>query len=100
TLYARTDPLPQDEAGLTQAVEQCLLRLEQRRLTDLFDYKRAEMAEAEANNDEPAADRLREEIRLLQHERATLDRQLDRATLLGRARHERERTATPAGGTA
>src|SRR5688500_2987896 len=40
TLYARTDPLPQEEAGLTQAVEQCLLRLEQRRLTDLFDYKR------------------------------------------------------------
>ncbi|CAN5246120.1 DNA primase [soil metagenome] len=98
TLYARTDPLPQTEAGLLQAVEQCLLRLEQRRLTDLFDYKRAELAEAEATDDEPVVDRLRQEIRLLHHERSTLDRQLDRASLLAHARPNPTPTITTAGG--
>jgi DNA primase len=100
TLYARTDPLPQTELGLSQAVEQCLLRLEQRRLTDLFDYKRAELAEAEATDDDSAVDRLRQEIRLLHHERSTLDRQLHRASLLGHARPAPNPTPTTAGGTA
>ena len=98
TLYARTDPLPDSEAAVTQAVEQCLLRLEQRRLTDLFDYKRAELAEAEANHDTPVTDRLRDEIRVLQHERATLDRRLDRASLLGLPRQTHQPATTAAGG--
>ena len=82
TLYARTDPLPPDTASVEQAIDQCLLRLEQRRLSELFDYKRAELAEAEALGDQHARDRLRSEIRALEEERAALDRRVAERSLL------------------
>ncbi len=86
TLYARTDPDPDTEAALEQAFDQCLLRLEKRRLSDVFDFRRAELAEAEAEGDAPARERLRAEIRHLNDERADLDRRLDETTLLARHR--------------
>ncbi|MGZ6329219.1 MAG: DNA primase [Candidatus Limnocylindrales bacterium] len=94
TLYARSDPDPASEAALEQAFDQCLLRLEKRRLADLFDYRRAEMAEAEADGDAAALERLRDEIRRLNDERADLDRRLDETTLL--ARHRAHPGAAPA----
>jgi DNA primase len=94
TLYARTDPDPDSEVALEQAFDQCLLRLEKRRLADLFDYRRAELAEAEADGDAATRERLRDEIRRLNDERADLDRRLDDATLL--ARHRAHPGAEPA----
>ena len=52
TLFARTDPLPDDEEDLRQAVEQSLLSLERNRIGELLDYARSELAEAEANADD------------------------------------------------
>ena len=95
TLYARTDPDPDGDAALDQAVEQCLLRLEQRRLADLFDFRRAELAEAEADRDTAAASRLRDAVRELDHARHDLDRRLSEASLLARHRaHPGRTTAT------
>jgi len=94
TLYARNDPDPDSEVALEQAFDQCLLRLEKRRLADLFDYRRAELAEAEADGDLVARERLRDEIRRLNDERAALDRRLDETTLL--ARHRAAPAAEPA----
>jgi DNA primase len=85
TLYARDDPEPETEEVLEQAVEQCLLSLDRRRLSELFDFKRAEMAEAESAPDAPAVERIRTEILALQRERAELDRRLDTETLLSRS---------------
>jgi DNA primase len=102
TLHARTDPMPDDPQAIDQAVDQCLLTLEKRRLIDLFEYKRAELAEAEASADHPTRDRIQQEIRSLQAERSDLDRRLAGSSLLNR---NRDRTAshptpTPAGGPA
>ncbi len=99
TLYARTRPDPDGDAALDQAVDQCLLRLEQRRLADLFDYRRAELAEAEADRDTAAASRLRDEVRELDRRAPILDRRLSESTLLARHRahpgRTRSRSRTP-----
>jgi hypothetical protein len=91
TIYARPDPEPETEAALEQALEQCLLNLERRRLIDLFDFKRAELAEAEAAGDAVVRDRIRGQVLELQRERAELDRRLDDETLLSKTTR---RTAT------
>ncbi|MGZ6259045.1 MAG: DNA primase [Candidatus Limnocylindrales bacterium] len=97
TLYARSDPDPDGDAALDQAVEQCLLRLEQRRLADLFDFRRAELAEAEADRDTAAASRLRDAVRELDRTRSDLDRRLSESSLL--ARHRAHPGRTSAGAT-
>ena len=84
TLYARADPEPESEEALDQGIEQCLMSLERRRLVELFDFKRAELAEAEAAADTPTRDRVQHEILALQRERAELDRRLDTETLLAK----------------
>ncbi len=84
TLYARSDPEPESEEALDQGIEQCLMSLERRRLVELFDFKRAELAEAEAAADTPTRDRVQHEILVLQRERAELDRRLDTETLLAK----------------
>jgi DNA primase len=93
TLYARDDPEPETEEALEQAVEQCLLSLDRRRLSELFDFKRAEMAEAETAPDAPAVERIRAEILTLQRERAELDRRLDAGSLLSRSAGRRAAAA-------
>jgi DNA primase len=85
TLYARADPEPETDEALDQGIEQCLMSLERRRLVELFDFKRAELAEAEAAADTPTRDRVQQEILALQRERAELDRRLDTETLLAKA---------------
>jgi hypothetical protein len=92
TLYARSDPEPTSEEALDQAIEQCLMSLDRRRLMELFDFKRAELAEAEAAADTPTRDRVQHEILALQRERAELDRRLDAETLLAKPTR---RTAAP-----
>jgi hypothetical protein len=84
TLYARADPEPESEEALDQGIEQCLMSLERRRLVELFDFKRAELAEAEAAADTATRDRVQQEILALQRERAELDRRLDTETLLAK----------------
>jgi DNA primase len=100
TLYAATDPLPATQGSLEQAVEQCLLRLERRRLDERFEFERAELAEAEATGDHAARDRIALEIRSLESQRSDLDRRLAGASLLNRTRTTSQRTPTPAGGPA
>ena len=94
TLYARADPEPETEEALDQAVEQCLMSLERRRLIELFDFKRAELAEAEAATDTATRDRVQHEILVLQRERAELDRRLDTETLLSKT-SRRTAASTP-----
>jgi DNA primase len=96
TLFARTDPLPDDESDLRQAVEQSLLTLERNRISELLEYKRAEMSEAEAAKDTATATRLRTDVLELQARRLELDRRRDATTFL---HTRRASTATPAGGT-
>jgi DNA primase len=93
TLYARDDPEPETEESLEQAIEQCLLSLDRRRLIELFDFKRAELAEAETAPDAPAVERIRSEILTLQRERAELDRRLDSQSLLSHSAGRRAATA-------
>jgi DNA primase len=97
TLFARNDPLPDDETSLRQAAEQSLLTLERNRVGELLEYKRAELAEAEAATDDELASRLRSDVLELQGRRLELDRRRDQTTLL----HHRRTPASPvsAGGT-
>jgi DNA primase len=105
TLFARTDPLPDDEADLRQAVEQSLLTLERNRIGELLEYKRAELAEAEASRDDAAAGRLRADVLELQARRLELDRRRDATTLLHTRRSGKPTkpttppTPAPTGGT-
>jgi DNA primase len=82
-LYARTDPEPVDS---DLAVRQCLLALRKQRLDETLDFKRAELAEAEAATDHDARARLGLEIRELQARRIELDRTRETTTLLTRYR--------------
>ena len=84
TLYARSDPEPETEEALEQAIEQCLLSLERRRLMELFDFKRAELSEAEAAGDIAERDRITAQILELQRERAELDHRIDTESLLSK----------------
>lgn len=82
-LYARTVP-ESDDPEL--AVRQCLLALRKRRLEETLDFKRAELAEAEASPDPALRARLGVEIRALQARRIDLDRSRETTTLLTRHR--------------
>ena len=86
TLFARNDPMPQDEPSLHQAVDQSLLTLERDQLKAAFDFKRAELAEAEATSDAPTVDRLTHDVLDLQRKRLELDRERDTTTLLANRR--------------
>ncbi len=97
TLFARTDPLPDDESALHQAVEQSLLTLERNRVAELLDYKRAELSEAEAAGDADVAPSLRRDVGDLLARRLELDRRREGTTLLANRRHTLEPTTT--GGT-
>jgi DNA primase len=97
TLFARTDPLPEDESALSQAIEQSLLALERNRLTERLEFVRAELSEAEAADDEQAASQLRRTVLDLQARRLDLDRRREQATLLTTRRPQQ--APTPAGGT-
>jgi DNA primase len=97
TLFARSDPLPDDEASLGQAIEQSLLALERNRINERLEFMRAELSEAEATNDDEAAGRLRAEVLELQAQRLDLDRRREQATLLTTRRTIR--AAAAAGGT-
>ena len=98
TLFARTDPLPEDDQTLGQAVEQSLLSLERNRMSERLEFTRAELAEAEATADGETATRLRREVQELQAHRLELDRRRDETSLLSQRRTAR--TPTPAGGAA
>ncbi len=97
TLFARSDPLPDDETSLSQAVEQSLVALDRNRISERLDFMRAELSEAEAADDQQAADRLRRDVLDLQARRLELDRRRDATTLLTTRRTNR--APTPAGGT-
>jgi hypothetical protein len=100
TLFARTDPLPDDEEDLRQAVEQSLLSLERSRIGELLDYARSELAEAEANADADAVGRLQHEVLDLQAKRLELDRRKETTTVLTNRRTARPAAAvTATGGT-
>ena len=86
TLFARNDPMPQDEPSLFQAVDQNLIALERDQLKAAFDFKRAELAEAEATSDAVTVDRLNHEVLDLQRKRLELDRERDATTLLANRR--------------
>jgi DNA primase len=86
TLYARTDPVPDDEPALVQAVEQSLLTLQRQQLSETIDFKRAELAEAEADDDDAAVSRLTRDVLELQQRRLELDRERASTTLLANRR--------------
>ncbi len=82
-LVTREDaPVPEHLIG--QGVDQCLVRLDQRRLAEHVDFVRAELAEAEARHDTGAHDSLVDQIRTLEQQRAELDRRAASITVLTR----------------
>ncbi len=91
-LYARTDPVPTEDRAVERAVEQCLLQLERRRLDELVEFKRAELAEAIARGDKGGEAELLREVRGLENDRLELDRRRETTTVLNRTPLERERT--------
>jgi hypothetical protein len=95
TLFARNDPLPDDDEPLRQAVEQSLLGLERNRITERLEFVRAELSEAEAADDADASERLRREVLELQAQRLDLDRRRDQTTVLTQ-RRSRQPAATAA----
>ena len=86
TLIAGTSPLPDQEAQITQAIDQSLLTLERARLSEQIEYTRARLAEAEAAHDQAELDRLQLEVLDLQRRRLELDRAVDDSSLLARRR--------------
>jgi DNA primase len=86
TLFARTDPLSDTEEGIRHALDQSLLTLEKTRLDDEVEFKRAEIADAEAAGDDAASDRLQHDVLDLQRRRLELDRQRATTTLLAKRR--------------
>jgi hypothetical protein len=98
TLFARSDPLPDTEEGVNQALDQNLLTLQKTRLDDEVEFKRAEIAEAEASGAEADGDRLRREVLDLQRRRLELDRERATTSLLAKRRIPAIPTATSTGG--
>jgi hypothetical protein len=94
TLYARTDPLPDDTRLVEQAIDQCLLTLERRGLAERIEYTRAELAEAEATGETETRSALMREIVELEGSRADLDRRIAGTSLLGRFKRVSESAAT------
>jgi DNA primase len=99
TLYARADPIPV-EADLQHAIDQNLLALERARLSEAIDFKRAQLSEAEAADDDALVEHLTRDVRDLQQRRLGLDRERATTTLLANRRISSTPTPTPAGGTA
>jgi len=87
TLFANTDPLPDEDGDLGQAVEQSLLSLERDHLIERLEFVRAELSEAEAGGDNDTSDRLRREVRELQTQRLDLDRRREQTTVLTQRRN-------------
>jgi DNA primase len=100
TLYARNDPLPDGQAELEQAVDQSLLTLERNHIDEVVEFKRAELAEAEARQDRDTAKRILGEVRDLEAKRADFDLRKNNSSLLSMKRISDIRTPTAAGGTA
>ena len=100
TLYARNDPLPDGQAELEQAVDQSLLTLERNHIDEVVEFKRAELAEAEAQQDRETAQRILGEVRDLEAQRADFDQRKNNASLLSMKRSSETRTPTAAGGPA
>jgi DNA primase len=98
TLFARADPLPDDDSALIQAVEQSLLALERSRIGERLEFVRAELAEAEATGATDAAEALRQEVLSLQQQRFDIDRRRDTNTILNQ-RRQRTPAATAASTT-
>jgi len=88
TLFARTDPLPEDDGALRQSVEQSLLGLERNRITERLEFVRAELSEAEAAADAETSERLRREVLELQSQRLDLDRRREKETVLNQRRNK------------
>jgi DNA primase len=100
TLYARIDPLPETDHDLHQAMEQSLLTLERASLTETIEFKRAELAEAEAAGDDQERRRLERDVLELQRQRLDLDKRRASTTLLADRRIHPTPQPTPAGGPA
>jgi len=86
TLMARTDPIPDSEAQIQQAIDQSLLTLERARLAEQIEYTRARLAEAEASNQDDELQGLQQEVLELQRRRFELDRAVADTSLLARRR--------------
>ncbi len=86
TLVASSAPLPAGDEEVRQAIRQSLLALERSRLSEVFEYARARLAEAEAGGDTTEVDRLQREVLDLQRRRLELDRAVADASLLARRR--------------
>jgi DNA primase len=86
TLMAGSSPLPEDEVGISQAIDQSLLTLERGRLSERIEYTRARLAEAEAADDEAELERLQVEVLDLQRRRLELDRAVNDSSLLAKRR--------------
>lgn len=86
TLLARTDPVPDSDRAIDQAIEQSLLTLERGRLSDRIEFARARLAEAEASDDETELEGLQREVLELQRRRYELDRAVADSSLLAKRR--------------
>ncbi len=86
TLMARTEPLPDQEAQIGQAIDQSLLTLERGRLAERIEFTRARLAEAEAADDDAESQQLQHEVLDLQRRRLELDRAVADSSLLARRR--------------
>jgi DNA primase len=86
TLMARTDPVPDNEAQIQQAIDQSLLTLERARLAEQIEFTRARLAEAEAGNQDDELQGLQQEVLELQRRRFELDRAVADTSLLARRR--------------
>jgi hypothetical protein len=95
TMYADPDPLPDDEVGLRQALEQSLLTLSRNRLDEEIGAKEFDIREAEAADDRATAERLLREVIELRSQRLDLDRRRQATTLLSQ-RRQRATAATAA----
>ena len=62
TLFARTDPIPDDDGALRQAVEQSLLGLERNRITERLEFVRARCRKPKRRATPQTAERLRREV--------------------------------------
>ncbi|MBA2489692.1 MAG: DNA primase [Chloroflexi bacterium] len=99
TLFALSDPLPERQEDLILELDQCLLRLDKRRLDERFDYQRGELAEVESAGDGAARERIHREIESLSRERRELDQLMASTTLLNRRRPIADGLPSTAGGT-
>ena len=88
TLFASTDPLPDGDEQLNQAVQQSLLSLERNRIGERLEFVRAELSEAEAENNTAELERLRGEALELQTQRLELDRKREDTTVLSQRRNK------------